>query len=358
MKRRGLPKNVSEFLDRHGKWRTRARKRGLPTYYFHSQPGTLDFENEHRAWRDGTPRDLGAKRTAAGTINDLVVRYYRSAAWASLAKSSKTQRRNILERFREENGAKAVATLTTDHIRRMVEAKLPAAGRHFRNALRALMVVAMDAGYVRQDPTIGVKIKRTGSKGYHTWTEDEIAAFEAVHPPDSKPRLALALLLYSGQRRSDVVGMGRQHVSEGRIHLRQVKTGTDLAVAIHPNLQAILDAHTVDNLTFLVTEFGKPFTAAGFGNWFRKQIKAAGLANNCSAHGLRKAAARRLAEAGCTVPQIAAVTGHKSLREVERYIQAASQIALADAAIATVLETETEQKLANPEGRLANSGDK
>ncbi|MDE0944982.1 MAG: tyrosine-type recombinase/integrase, partial [Alphaproteobacteria bacterium] len=144
--------------------------------------------------------------------------------------------------------------------------------------------------------------------------------FEAEHPLDSKPRLALALLLYTGQRRSDVVGMGRQHVRDSRIQLRQVKTGTALAVSIHPNLQAVLDAHSVDNLTFLVTEFGKPFTAAGFGNWFRKQAIAAGLPDVCRSHGLRKAAARRLAEAGCTAPQIASVTGHKSLSEVERYI--------------------------------------
>jgi len=46
---------------------------------------------------------------------------------------------------------------------------------------------------------------------------------------------------------------------------------------------------------------------------------------NCSAHGLRKAAARRLAEAGCTEHEIAAITGHASLREVQRYTKAADQ---------------------------------
>ena len=330
----------------------------MPTQYFTAQPGAEEFENEYRAWRDGEPLEVGARRTLPGTANDLIAKYYRSVAWANLADSSKTQRRNILERFREQHGDKAITSIKREHIIAMVEAKLPAAGRHFRNALRALMVVAIDVGYIRQDPTIGVKIKHTKSTGYHTWTEDEIATFEAEHSLDSKPRLALALLLYTGQRRSDVVGMGRQHVRDSRIQLRQVKTGTALAVSIHPNLQAVLDAHSVDNLTFLVTEFGKPFTAAGFGNWFRKQAIAAGLPDVCRSHGLRKAAARRLAEAGCTAPQIASVTGHKSLREVERYIKDAAQKGLADAAIKILWKTETEQNLANPKDRLANSGDK
>ncbi|MBT3371982.1 MAG: tyrosine-type recombinase/integrase [Rhodospirillaceae bacterium] len=358
MKRRGLPKYVSEFQDRHGKWRTRARRRGMPTHYFSAQPGTEEFENEYRAWRDGAPLDIAISRTQPGTINDLVVRYYRSVGWANLAASTKTQRRNILERFREKAGNKAVATLRREDITRMIEAKLPAAGRHFRNALRALMVVALDAGYIRQDPTAGVKIKRAKGDGYHTWTEDEIATFEAAHPIVSRPRLAFALLLYTGQRRSDVVLMGRQHIRDGRIFVKQVKTKTELLVAIHPRLQEVLDAHGLDNLTFLVTEFGKPFAVAGFGNWFRKQIRTAKLPEHCSAHGLRKAAARRLAEAGCTAPQIAAVTGHKSLREVERYIKDAAQIGLADAAIATVSRTETEHKLSNLDGRLDKFGSK
>jgi integrase len=271
-------------------------------------------------------------------------------AWADLKPSTKTQRRNIIDRFREEHGTKQVANLSHEHIKAMVEKKLPAAGRHFRNALRALMVIAIDAGYVRQDPTIGISVRRSSGGGYHTWTEDEIATFEAAHPIGSRPRLAMALMLFTGQRRSDVVGMGWQHIRNGRIHLKQKKTGTALAVKIHPHLQAVLDAHGKGNLTFLVTEFGKPFTANGFGNWFRRQIRAAGLPEYCSAHGLRKAAARRLAEAGCTAPQIAAVTGHKSLREVELYIKDAAQIGLADAAIEIFLKTEPEQNLSNPKG--------
>jgi integrase len=191
---------------------------------------------------------------------------------------------------------------------------------------------AIDVGLRSDDPTRDVKAIRVKSDGYHSWMEEEIAQFEARHPIGSRPRLALALLLYTGQRRSDVVRMGRQHIRDGRLHLRQIKTGAELAIKVHSDLQAIFAESVVGQMTFLVTEFGKPFTAAGFGNWFREQCDMANL-RHCSAHGLRKAAARRLAEAGCTEHEIAAITGHASLREITRYTKAADQKRLAEAAI-------------------------
>ena len=81
---------------------------------------------------------------------------------------------------------------------------------------------------------------------------------------------------------------------------------------------------------FLMTGQGKPFTAAGFTNWFRDAVSAAGLPVGLSAHGLRKAACRRLAEAGCSAPQIMAVSGHKTLAEAQRYIEAANRKTLAE----------------------------
>jgi integrase len=183
-----------------------------------------------------------------------------------------------------------------------------------------------------QNPTLVVLTDRndldTKSDGFHSWTDVEIAQFEAKHPVGSRARLAHALLLYTGQRRSDVVRMGRQHIRDGLLTVRQQKTGAELTIPVNAVLQAILAETPQDNLTFLITQFGKPFAAAGFGNWFREQCDSAGLPH-CSAHGLRKAAARRLAEAGCTEHEIAAITGHASLREVARYTKAADQKRLA-----------------------------
>jgi integrase len=102
---------------------------------------------------------------------------------------------------------------------------------------------------------------------------------------------------------------------------------------VHPDLKTVIDATPCDHLTFVTTAHGKSFTPAGFGNRFRDWCDQAGL-NHCSAHGLRKAAAARLAERGATAHEIMAITGHRSLEEVERYTRAARQGKLADSGMA------------------------
>src|SRR5262252_3356723 len=112
------------------------------------------------------------------------------------------------------------------------------------------------------------------------------------------------------------------------------KTSVTVAVPVHPELRAIIDASAGANLTFIVTERGRPFPGHSFTAWFRKHCDDAGLPKRCVVHGLRKAAARRLAEAGCTVHEIAAITGHTTLKEVERYTKAFDRERLARAAMA------------------------
>jgi integrase len=336
MKRSGLPKHVTWFRDRHGKRRVRARRHGL-TYYFKSAPGTDDFAIEYQRWLAGeSPQgEIGAKRTKAGSVSALVVKFYRSAEWAGLSATTKTTYGGIIERFRVEHGDKPVALLERKHVRDMVakKATTPAAANNMLRMVRLLMRFGVEEGWRRDDPTLGVKTIRIKSGGFHCWTEDEIAAFERRWPIGTRERLAFALLLYTGQRRGDVIHMGRQHVRDGRIHLVQQKTKARLRLPIHPELHAVL-VKTDTELTFLVTAEGQPFTAAGFGNWFSSACDAAGLPKGCSAHGLRKAAARRLAEAGCTVHQIASITGHKTLKEVAHYAAAADQELLAGYACA------------------------
>ncbi|MGC2855144.1 tyrosine-type recombinase/integrase [Novispirillum sp. DQ9] len=128
------------------------------------------------------------------------------------------------------------------------------------------------------------------------------------------------------------------------------ETGAELWIPLHPELVAILAEAPADNMAFLMTAQGKPFSAAGFGTWFGAAARSAGL-QACSAHGLRKAAARRLAGAGCTHKQIATITGHKSLREIERYTVAADQKQLA----AQAVERLGNGRVDNHPGRLAKS---
>src|SRR5262245_21143600 len=199
------------------------------------------------------------------------------------------------------------------------------------------MQFAVEIGIRRDNPTLGVKRIKIKTEGYRTWSEEDIAAFETTHPIGTRARLALALLLCTAQRRSDVVRIGRQHVRGGMIHVRQCKTGTMLAIPVHLELQRVLDATPSDHLTFLTTAAGKPFSPAGFTNWFRQMCNEAGLPKGISAHGLRKAACRRLAEAGCSANEIAAISGHVTLREIERYTKAADQARMARAAMDRLL---------------------
>ena len=169
-------------------------------------------------------------------------------------------------------------------------------------------------------------------EGWHAWDEGDIAHYELRHPVGSQARLALALALHTGQRRSDLIRMGKQHVRDGKLIVRQQKTGTPLEIPIHRELSAVLDATQSDHLTFLVTKDGKPFSANGFTHRFKLWTRQAGL-KGCPLHGLRKAACRRLAEAGCSASEIMAISGHKTLSEVERYIKAAEQKLMAERAI-------------------------
>jgi integrase len=116
------------------------------------------------------------------------------------------------------------------------------------------------------------------------------------------------------------------------LQIRQQKTGVELTIPV-PDLEEIIAASPSGQLTFLVTEYGRPFSASGFGGWFKKQCRAASLPARCSAHALRKAAARRLAEKGCSALEIGAITGHATLHEIVRCTKAADQKRLARSAI-------------------------
>jgi hypothetical protein len=211
--------------------------------------------------------------------------------------------------------------------------------------LKVLLNYAVSIEMIASNPAIGVKRYRKHGEGYHTWSEAEIAQFQAKHPIDTRPGLALALLLYTAQRRS------ARFTPTSRAEAGIGCSGRTAMASPLTCCQPMRTTSSRNNLTFLVTEYGKPFTAAGFGNWFRDQCNLAQLPR-CSAHGLRKAAATRLANAGASTDQIKAVTGHRSLSEVERYTRAADQIRLARQALSIQLGSEREQKLSNLPARL------
>jgi integrase len=329
------PKFVQGFIDRHGKPRFYFRRTGFKNVPLPGLPWSPNFMAAYQAAFAGQTLQIGSKRVKPGTFRSLAVSYFTAIGFRSMKPSTQAIYRNAIERLCKEHGDKSAATMQREHVAKLMAAKAerPESANLLRKVLRAMMTHAVEVGLRADDPTRDVKKIRVKSDGFHSWTDAEIAQFEKYHWVGSRPRLALALLLYTGQRRSDVVRMGRQHIDKnGAIHVRQLKTGTELAIPVHAALDAIIAETPADHLTFLTTQFGKPFAVAGFGNWFREQCDAAGL-RHCSAHGLRKAAARRLAEAGCTEHEIASITGHASLREITRYTKAADQVRLAVSAM-------------------------
>ncbi|TJU84896.1 MAG: hypothetical protein E5Y10_27025 [Mesorhizobium sp.] len=354
--RKRLPKYVSEFQDRHGTWRVRYRRKGQAEYYFRSSPWSPEFMQEYQACLDGAAAPAigaGSSKTKPGSISALIVAYYGSPEFKRLGQGTQGNYRSVIERFRAKHGDKRVASIERKHIKAILGAmhETPAAADNLLDRLRTLMGLAVDIGMRKDDPTLRMRGYGSKGDGFHTWTEDEISTFEKRFPIGTKARLALALMLYTGQRRSDAVSMGWQHIAGGKIKVRQHKTDARLDIPMHPELRAVMAATPRANLTFLVTEQGKPFTSNGFGNWFADRCVEAAVPGR--SHGLRKAAARRLAEAGCSNQQIKAITGHKTDAEVSRYTAAADQSRLAEQAMEAAYGMEQEQKLANPKLRLA-----
>lgn len=333
-------KYIDRFVDRHGRERYYFRRNRGARIALPGRPGSPEFMAAYeRATKGGLPEAAPKLRGAAGSFDQLTQLYFASPEFLRLAPSTQKTYRSVIERLLVDEGIghRLVREMTREHVRRMIakRAATPGAANSVLQKLKVLIHFAIDNGWLKDDPTLRVKKFPTGE--FHTWTEEELAQFERRWPIGSTERLAYALLLYTGQRRSDVVEMCWDDVKTGVISVTPLKTkrtsGVKLWIPIHPALAEVLAVTSHDGQTILQTAFGRPFTGNGFGNFMADKITGAGLPDRCVTHGLRKAAARRLAEAGCTANEIAAITGHATLQEVSRYTKAAEQRKLAEAAM-------------------------
>lgn len=331
---------VNDYVDRHGKRRYKFRRKGYKTRSLPGRPGQKQFNDAYAAAcaqapipEATAPEKLGAPNRD-WTFAQLVDLYYQSSKWTQIQDSTKSSYRSVINYCVDTLGEFRVRAIKPRHIVALMEKKAGtgaiAQANNIRKRLRPIAKMAVLHEIVDADFMVGVDPLRHETLGFHAWTEEEVRRFEDRHPVGSQARLAFELLLCTGQRRSDIVKMGRQHViaaADGfpaRISIVQQKTGSRATIVLHERLRKVLDAVPKDQLTFLITSFGKPYVAAGFGNWFREMCDAAGL-NHCSAHGLRKAATRRLAEVGCTEDEMMAITGHKTSSELQLYKQAADR---------------------------------
>lgn len=360
MRRRFLPKYVTAFADRHGKERLRFRRVGFESYYFKSKLGTEDFRKEYRLCLDSqsiaTP--VKVKRSVPGTIDELVARYCSIPSRLGPTETTQRKIRNILEKFRKEHGHRIVAHLEFEHVEAILQRKMKRrkvgmrmeggveAARKLRKELVRLFDFAIKSRMLERNPaTLADRIKiapSDRSKGYYSWTEDDIDQYRVRHPLGTRARLAMELMLWTGQRRIDAIHLGPKHVATGRIELSQSKGGKVLGLPVAPQLlEAIIAMPALPEGAecFLLNEQGRPFTNAGFGNWFRTRCDQAGLPQ-CTAHGLRKAMMRRLADVETSQQGLKSVSGHSRDEEVAIYVRGAEQRRLAAAAITRVSDWE------------------
>jgi integrase/recombinase XerD len=344
-------KFIQHWTDEHGRKRYRFRRRGYPRVELpvNSEPSSPEFQAAYYAALRGEATQQAiatiATRGGSGSVKDAIDRYLASTTFIDdYSASTKALRRPILNSVGRLVGSLPLARMDRPWVERWLEtAPTKGVKRTRLLALRPFLQWAVNPmRLLEADPTEAIKVKARGSTGHHTWSDEQIAQFRAHHPLGSKARLALELLLAVAARRGDGISLGHQHVKDGWLVFTQEKNRRRKPVKVETPIAASLAAaieacpSSPESLTFLTNEWGRPFSRKSFNTWFRQQVAAAGLPDTCVPHGLRKAGCRIMAENDCTPHEIAAVSGHASLKEVERYTKAADRKRLAARAQAKV----------------------
>jgi integrase len=321
-------KFINRYRDRHGRlryyFRHGSQKGALP-----GLPGSKEFMKAYENFL-GSPAVLPKTAlTFEKSFGRLVTAFYGSRAFKDVTPSSKKTYSHALEPLAKEHGHRP-ALLSHQQAEQLI-AKMgerrPAMANLTKFVLRRVYDFGVRQGLVEANPFVSIRPFKGGT--HHTWTEGELKTFEAKWPLGTRQRLAYALLLYTGQRVGDVAKMRRQDIANGELHVIQEKTGVELYLPVVTELEQAMRAYPAKGLSLIGKANGAPMTSAGLSTFMKAAIEKAGLPGRCKPHGLRKAAMRRLAEGGKTEKQIAAVSGHKTLREVQRYTQAADQRLLA-----------------------------
>jgi integrase len=271
----------------------------------------------------------------AGTLAALTAEFFSSAEFANLKPSSQATYRLALAPVLELDGHRLVRDLPADKARKLIQeigATRPAMANLTRAVLRRMFSFAVAIGQRRDNPFAHSPKYKIGT--HRAWTDAELDIYERHWQLGTRERLAYDVLFYTAQRVGDVVRIQRSlDIRNGIITVVQQKTGAEVFVPLHPALARSIKAGPAKGVYLIGDKHGRPIARRSLSVLISTAVKAAGLPPECVAHGLRKTALRRLAEYGSTTKEIQAISGHKSLAEVERYTQQADQQRLAQAAI-------------------------
>lgn len=341
MIRHKLPKYVQMHKDPRNpkKMRIYYRRAGKPKIALREPIYSEEFWIDYRKAEAGevVQHGAGTSKTIPGTINSLIVKYYASADFLDLAPATQRNYKSVLEPFRTEHGNKPLAGLRREHLNAILNKRAltsTAQAKNLGKRLSTLFKFALDFGQIKENPMVGVKRVKHEETHYEMWTDEDIEAYRLKWPEGTPQRVALEILVYTGLRRSDAVRLGPQHIKGGIITITAKKTGVELNIPVHPKLRKALAGHDRRHLVYIVTKHETSRSEKAFTNWIKAAATKAELPPSRSPHGLRRAACRALAEAGCTVWEIMSITGHQSSKEVEGYVADVDKKKLAKSAMA------------------------
>lgn len=288
----------------------------------------------------GTVEPRQKTRGRPGSIAALCAAYLGSQDYLALKASTRAVWRRTVDRIAEERGTGLVRDLRPDHLRKDIRKLSPGAAANRLKAWRSLLRFAVEEGMIASDPSTGIKAPKGSVTPHRQWTAKEIEAFRDHWAPGTPERLAMEVIYWTGARCIDAARLGSQMIDRsGWLHFVQEKTGGPVALPVTCDLPAwasdlaadrahLLACLPEDRMQWIVTRTGTPRSVKGLSQWISRIATEAGLPDDCTAHGLRKARAARLAEIGASAHQIGAWTGHESLSEVSHYTRAADKKAI------------------------------
>lgn len=326
---RPRPRHIVRQVTQHGRvvWyfrRGKGKRIRLPDEF-----GSKEFMEAYEAALAGT--EIAREATAAPqTLSWLVSKYRQSVEFKNLAPETQRSRGNILKAVCKTGGGLKIAFIDRQAIAagRDRRSDTPHAAVNYMKAMSRLFDWAVDAGYARENPVLGVKRPRVKTQGFVPWTDEDIIQFCQTFPVGTKERLAMDIFLFTGLRRGNACRIGPQHVKNGVIEYRASKNDEMLFITIRPPLARSMEQTPTGDMAFLTTRSGRPFKSpASFGNWFGDACKEAGL--KVRGHGLRKKAAQLIAENGGTNPELKAMFGWRTDDMAGHYTREANKRRLA-----------------------------
>lgn len=267
-----------------------------------------------------------------GSLGWLITEYRKSDWWKALRASTRVSYERAFVVL-EELKKKDLSFLDRSKILRLRDqAWMPERGRWLANmtvtVLGIVLKFGQDKGHLKTNPLAENvrKIRAPKVKGAapanRPWTEEERRIVLAEAEPHV--RLALALMMCTGLRKSDAFEVGFNDIRDGDISVITNKRNAPVSLPIHPVLATAISARPGEKVGRLVIRRdGKPYTADGFDTvWhrYRKTLLDRGaISPGLTLHGLRHTLGTLLKEAGMDDGDIADVLGQASVSMARLY---------------------------------------